>query len=39
MIVRVPGTTAPASGEKVTAIAAREKLHVFSSDGRRRLSA
>jgi sn-glycerol 3-phosphate transport system ATP-binding protein len=39
MIVRVPGTSAPAGGEKVTAIAAREKLHVFSSDGRKRLSA
>jgi len=39
MIVRVPGQTAPASGEKVTAVAPREKLHVFSADGRKRLSA
>jgi sn-glycerol 3-phosphate transport system ATP-binding protein len=39
MIVRVPGTSAPATGEKVTAVAARDKLHVFSGDGRKRLSA
>ncbi len=39
MIVRVPGTSAPAPGEKVTAVAAQDKLHVFSGDGRTRLSA
>ena len=35
----VPGQAAPAPGERVGAIAARDKLHVFSADGRSRLSA
>jgi sn-glycerol 3-phosphate transport system ATP-binding protein len=39
VIVRLPGQAAPASGEHVSAVAPREKLHVFSADGRRRLSA
>ena len=39
VIVRVPGQAAPAPGERVSAVAARDKLHVFSADGRTRLSA
>jgi sn-glycerol 3-phosphate transport system ATP-binding protein len=39
IIVRVPGQHAPGSGEKVTAVAVREKLHIFSADGRTRLNA
>jgi sn-glycerol 3-phosphate transport system ATP-binding protein len=38
MIVRLPGQTAPAPGERVSAAAPREKLHLFSADGARRLS-
>jgi sn-glycerol 3-phosphate transport system ATP-binding protein len=37
VIVRVPGQAVPAPGEQVTAIARREKLHLFSTDGSRRL--
>jgi sn-glycerol 3-phosphate transport system ATP-binding protein len=37
VIVRVPGTVAPAPGERATAVAAGSKLHVFSADGSRRL--
>ncbi|HEY2735501.1 MAG TPA: sn-glycerol-3-phosphate ABC transporter ATP-binding protein UgpC [Polyangiales bacterium] len=37
VIVRVPGTVAPAPGERATAIAAGSTLHVFSADGSRRL--
>jgi sn-glycerol 3-phosphate transport system ATP-binding protein len=37
IIVRLPGATAPAPGEPAVAVADRKKLHVFSSDGRRRL--
>ncbi|HEY2211784.1 MAG TPA: TOBE domain-containing protein, partial [Bradyrhizobium sp.] len=37
VIVRVPGTVAPAIGEQVRAVAPREKLHVFSPDGRKRI--
>jgi sn-glycerol 3-phosphate transport system ATP-binding protein len=37
IIVRLPGQSAPAPGEKVTAVARREKLHMFSADGRTRL--
>jgi sn-glycerol 3-phosphate transport system ATP-binding protein len=37
VIVRLPGTHAPALGERAVAVAAREKLHVFSPDGQRRL--
>ncbi|HVX99994.1 MAG TPA: sn-glycerol-3-phosphate import ATP-binding protein UgpC [Pseudorhodoplanes sp.] len=39
MIVRMPGQAAPATGERITAVAPPEKLHVFSADGRRRLDA
>jgi sn-glycerol 3-phosphate transport system ATP-binding protein len=37
VIVRLPGQTAPASGARVIAVAAREKLHRFSADGRVRM--
>src|ERR1700716_1199279 len=36
-IVRIPGAVAPASGERIRAIAPREKLHLFSADGRKRI--
>jgi sn-glycerol 3-phosphate transport system ATP-binding protein len=39
IIVRLPGTTAPAPGAEAAAVADREKLHVFAADGRRRLDA
>ena len=38
VIVRLPGQSAPAPGERVTAVAGREKLHLFSADGLRRLA-
>jgi len=37
VIVRIPGATAPAIGERIRAIAPREKLHLFTADGRKRL--
>jgi len=37
IIVRVPGTEAPAWGERAIALARRDKLHVFSADGSRRI--
>jgi sn-glycerol 3-phosphate transport system ATP-binding protein len=37
VIVRIPGAIAPAMGERIRAIAPREKLHLFSADGRRRI--
>ena len=37
IIVRLPGTHAPAPGERAVAVAAGQKLHVFSADGQRRL--
>jgi sn-glycerol 3-phosphate transport system ATP-binding protein len=37
IIVRLPGTIAPAPGERAVAVASRAKLHVFSADGQRRL--
>jgi sn-glycerol 3-phosphate transport system ATP-binding protein len=37
IIVRLPGTLAPAPGERAVAVASRAKLHVFSVDGQRRL--
>jgi sn-glycerol 3-phosphate transport system ATP-binding protein len=37
IIVRLPGTVAPAPGERAVAVASRAKLHVFSADGQRRL--
>jgi sn-glycerol 3-phosphate transport system ATP-binding protein len=38
VIVRIPGAIAPAIGEKIRAIAPREKLHLFSADGRHRIN-
>ena len=38
VIVRLPGTAAPAVGTRIRAIAPRGKLHLFSADGRQRLS-
>jgi sn-glycerol 3-phosphate transport system ATP-binding protein len=37
VIVRIPGAVAPAFGERIRAIAPREKLHLFSADGRKRI--
>jgi sn-glycerol 3-phosphate transport system ATP-binding protein len=37
IIVRIPGAIAPAIGERITAIAPREKLHLFTADGRQRI--
>jgi sn-glycerol 3-phosphate transport system ATP-binding protein len=39
LIVRLPGQAAPGPGERVSAVAARPSLHLFSADGRKRLSA
>jgi len=38
IIVRVPGDTAPGIGERIRACAPRERLHLFSADGRRRIN-
>ena len=38
VIVRVPGQDAPGAGERVVAVARRDKLHRFSMDGSRRLA-
>ena len=38
IIVRLPGQSAPATGERVTAVAGRGKLHLFSIDGQKRLA-
>jgi sn-glycerol 3-phosphate transport system ATP-binding protein len=37
VIVRIPGAIAPAIGERIRAVAPREKLHLFSADGRQRV--
>jgi sn-glycerol 3-phosphate transport system ATP-binding protein len=37
VIVRIPGAVAPAIGERIRATAPREKLHLFSADGRKRI--
>jgi sn-glycerol 3-phosphate transport system ATP-binding protein len=37
VIVRIPGAVAPAIGERIRAAAPREKLHLFSADGRKRI--
>jgi sn-glycerol 3-phosphate transport system ATP-binding protein len=39
IIVRVPGQTAPAIGERIRASATRDKLHLFSADGKTRVEA
>lgn len=38
IIVRLPGEAAPAVGERIRVTAARDKLHLFSADGRSRLA-
>jgi sn-glycerol 3-phosphate transport system ATP-binding protein len=38
IIVRVPGQDAPPVGTRITVAAPREKLHLFSTDGRSRLA-
>jgi sn-glycerol 3-phosphate transport system ATP-binding protein len=37
VIVRIAGAVAPAIGERIRAVAPREKLHLFSADGRKRI--
>jgi sn-glycerol 3-phosphate transport system ATP-binding protein len=37
VIVRVPGATGPAIGEQIRAVAPRDKLHLFTADGRKRI--
>src|ERR1700761_6352406 len=37
ILVRSPGQEGPAIGEKIRAAAVRDKLHVFSADGRKRI--
>ncbi|HWX60960.1 sn-glycerol-3-phosphate import ATP-binding protein UgpC [Bradyrhizobium sp.] len=38
ILVRIPGQSAPALGQRIRAVAARDKLHVFSADGRQRIA-
>ena len=35
--MRIPGAVGPAIGERIRAIAPRDKLHLFSADGRQRI--
>jgi len=37
ILVRIPGQRGPAVGEKIRAAAVRDKLHLFSADGRKRI--
>jgi sn-glycerol 3-phosphate transport system ATP-binding protein len=37
VIVRIPGAIAPSIGERIQAAAPRDKLHLFSPDGRKRI--
>jgi sn-glycerol 3-phosphate transport system ATP-binding protein len=37
ILVRIPGQSGPAIGERIRAAAPREKLHLFSPDGRKRI--
>jgi len=39
VIVRIPGTDAPAIGQKIRVAAISSKLHLFSGDGRKRIEA
>jgi len=39
IIVRIPGTEAPAIGQRIRVAAIRDKLHLFSDDGRKRIEA
>ncbi|WP_407177696.1 sn-glycerol-3-phosphate import ATP-binding protein UgpC [Bradyrhizobium sp. STM 3562] len=38
ILVRIPGQSGPAIGERIRAAAVREKLHLFSTDGRKRIA-
>jgi sn-glycerol 3-phosphate transport system ATP-binding protein len=38
ILLRVPGQSGPAIGERIKAVASREKLHLFSPDGRKRIA-
>jgi sn-glycerol 3-phosphate transport system ATP-binding protein len=38
ILVRIPGQSGPAIGERIRAVAPHEKLHLFSTDGRKRLN-
>ena len=38
ILVRIPGQEGPAVGEKIRAVAPREKLHLFTADGRKRVN-
>ena len=37
VIVRIPGAVGPAIGERIRAVAPRDKLHLFTADGRKRV--
>ena len=37
IIVRIPGAIGPAIGERIRAVAASDKLHLFTADGRKRV--
>ncbi|HMH96436.1 MAG TPA: sn-glycerol-3-phosphate ABC transporter ATP-binding protein UgpC, partial [Bradyrhizobium sp.] len=37
VIVRIPGAVGPGIGQRIRAVAAPEKLHLFSADGRKRV--
>jgi sn-glycerol 3-phosphate transport system ATP-binding protein len=37
VIVRIAGAVAPEIGEKIRAVAPRDRLHLFSADGRKRI--
>jgi sn-glycerol 3-phosphate transport system ATP-binding protein len=37
VLVRIPGQDAPAIGQRIRAVAPRERLHLFSADGRSRV--
>ncbi|MCA1458729.1 sn-glycerol-3-phosphate import ATP-binding protein UgpC [Bradyrhizobium sp. BRP22] len=38
IIVRVPGATGPAIGDRIRVVAISDKLHLFTADGRKRVS-
>jgi sn-glycerol 3-phosphate transport system ATP-binding protein len=37
IIVRIPGVVGPAIGERIRVVAAKDKLHLFTADGRKRV--
>jgi sn-glycerol 3-phosphate transport system ATP-binding protein len=38
ILVRIPGQSGPAIGERIRTVAPRDKLHLFSADGRKRVN-